>query len=202
MKQIYSSTINPRIYEVSRWLVIHLVLPLFFIFLFLPLFLTLDNLFAKIAEQTFFFRVIENVLVPYEEVLVGTLLKLAGVPILEGTVEVIKNGQSLKTYISWNCIGWQSFVILGISLWGGFSKKYTRFSKIEVLLIGFLGTFIFNVIRIALILAILYYFGGVATDLTHKYGAVLLSMFWLAFFWWFSYKYVLEERSDKRESEY
>lgn len=195
MKQIYSVATISKLNAGSRWLVIYVVLPLFFIFLLLPLFLTLDNMFAKVAEETFFFKIIENVLVPYEEVLVGTLLKLAGVPIFEGTVEVIKNGQSLKTYISWNCIGWQSFVILGISLWGGFSKKFTRFSKIEVLLIGFLGTFVFNVIRIALILAILYYFGGFATDLTHKYGAVLLSMFWLVFFWWFSYKYVLEERT-------
>ena len=112
-----------------------------------------------------------------------------------GTVAVIKDGVNQYTYIAWNCIGWQSLLFFLLTAWVGFQgEKFTFSSKIKAWLIGFLGTFLVNIIRITLVILLAYYFGQNIAIIFHDYGSTFAVIGWLFFFWWFAYRFVLEEK--------
>lgn len=162
------------------------------VLMILPFVTTFNELLTRIVENSWLYLPIKNYVVPYEIAVVRTILGLVGIPTATGTVAVIKNGQNLGTYISWNCIGWQSVVILILSLKTGLAGSFTRWSKLQVVVFGILGTFFINLARITLVLVLLYYWGKIPSAIFHDYAGVFLSIVWLFFFWWFSYKYVLE----------
>ena len=112
-----------------------------------------------------------------------------------GTVAVIKDGVNQYTYIAWNCIGWQSLVILFVSLKGGLVSGFTKSSRLEALTFALVGTFLMNLARISAILIILYYFGKQPAAFFHNYVSIVITISWLFFFWWFSYTFVLEEKA-------
>src|SRR3990167_6347267 len=153
----------------------HLFLVVVIILMVLPFVTTFNELLTKIVENSLLYRPVEKYFVPYE-------------------VALIKNGVNYGTFISWNCIGWQSFIILLISLKTGLQGRFTRSSVTQVILIGLLGTFFMNLFRISFVLILLYHFGKVPASIVHDYLGVLISIVWLFFFWWFSYKFILEER--------
>lgn len=161
----------------------------------LPFVTTFNEFLTRIVEDTSLYKLIQSFIVPYEVKLVKTILSVVGIDTLPGAVSFVKNGDIQKVNITWNCIGWQSFVILLISLKSGFSDKFGALNKIEILLIGVLGTFLMNLVRISLVIIILYLFGKFPAIIFHDYGSIILTIAWLFFFWWFTYAYVLEERN-------
>lgn len=166
----------------------------------LPFLTTFNELLTRIVLRTELFRFIENLVVPYETVLVRGILSLWGVETVPGTVSIIKNGRVDNIFIAWNCVGWQSVIILLVSLKAGFSGNFTKISRLETLLLGVLGTFLINLFRIAAIIIVFFYFGKVPAMVIHDYSSVLITILWLFFFWWFSYKFVLEEK-EVREAD-
>ncbi|MBI3485945.1 hypothetical protein HY025_03270 [Candidatus Daviesbacteria bacterium] len=97
--------------------------------------------------------------------------------------------------MTWNCIGWQSLLLLGITLYVGLKNaKYTLYSQIEAILIGLLGTFIINILRLCLIVIILSLSKPIFAVVYHDYLAAIVTILWLFFFWWFCYKFILEEK--------
>ena len=170
-------------------------LALVVILMLLPFVTTFNELLTRIVEDSLLYRPIEMFLVPYEVMLVRTIVSFFGVETLPGTVSVLRNGVNQGTFLSWNCIGWQSFVILLLSLKTGLLGNFTRFSRLSVVIIGILGTFFINLFRISLVLILLYYFGKAPSLVFHDYAAVFISILWLFFFWWFSYAYILEEKN-------
>ena len=72
--------------------------------------------------------------------------------------------------------------------------RYTNLSKFKAFLIGALGTFWVNILRIVLVIFVAYNFGQLTATVVHDYGSLLAVIGWLFLFWWFSYTFVLEER--------
>src|SRR3989344_1563393 len=163
----------------------------------LPFWTTFNELLTRIVLNFGLFKPLERLIVPYEVGLVRTIISFFGIETAPGTVAIVKNGVNSGTYIAWNCIGWQSFVILLISFKAGLAGNFTRFSLLQVMVLGLLGTFLINIFRISLALILLFYFGRMPSIIFHDYTTVFLSILWLFFFWWFSYKFVLEEREGK-----
>jgi len=161
----------------------------------LPFVTTFNEFLTRIVEDTSLYKLIQGFIVPYEVTQVKTILSLVGIDTLPGAVSFVKNGDIQKVNITWNCIGWQSFVILLISLKSGFSDKFGALNKIEILLIGVLGTFLMNLVRISLVIIVLYFFGEFPAIIFHNYGSIIMTIGWLFFFWWFVYSYVLEEKN-------
>jgi exosortase/archaeosortase family protein len=172
-----------------------LFLILIVVLMLLPFVTTFNELLTRIVESSLLYKPIEKYFVPYEVMLVRTVISWFGVVTKAGTIAVVKNGVNQGTFISWNCIGWQSFVILLISLKAGLSGNFTLVSKLETLIMGVLGTFFLNLGRISLVLILLYHVGRAPAVIFHDYAAVFLSIIWLFFFWWFSFNFILEERS-------
>ena len=163
----------------------------------LPFWTTFNEFLTKIVLNLGLFKPLEQVIVPYEVGLVRTIISFFGIETAPGTVAIVKNGVNSGTYIAWNCIGWQSFVILLISFKAGLAGNFTKLSLLQVMVLGLLGTFLINIFRISLALILLFYFGRMPFIIFHDYTTVFLSILWLFFFWWFSYKFVLEEREGK-----
>jgi exosortase/archaeosortase family protein len=118
----------------------------------------------------------------YKPMVIGQYLSLNGLK------------SPLLVEIAWNCIGWQSFIILLLTLLPGLSGNFSPVSKFKAAIVGVLGTFLLNLIRISVVLIIVFHLGSAPALLFHDYAGSFLSILWLFIFWWFSYQYILEEK--------
>ena len=156
----------------------------------------LTSLFNKIGAYVW----LQRIVVPFEARLVAVLLRLVNIkgvvtPGESFAMLLERPGQEyLPVILSWNCLGWQSLVLLGLTLATGLKGNWKFLSKTEVVIIGVLGTFLINVFRMAFITSLAYYWNNVAAMIIHDYFAAFVALIWLIFFWWFSYSFVLEPR--------
>ncbi len=176
----------------------YLFLALVILLMLFPFVTTFNELLTRIVENSSFYKLIEKFVIPYEVGLVRTIASFFNVKTLPGTVVIVKDGIDLGSNIAWNCIGWQSLVILLFSLRSGLVGDFSLSSKIQAAIIGILGTFLINIFRISIIIILTYYFGKAPATIVHDYAAVFVSIAWLFFFWWFSYKYVLDKKKVER----
>lgn len=167
--------------------------------LVLPLVTTFNEFLTRIVMKIEIYRVIQDFIVPLEAKWVTVFLRLVGIETMP-TLTGIQIGKltTLGNHvtISWNCIGWQSFILVLITLVTGLQGSYRAFSKIQTMLIGILGTFLVNIVRISLVVIISYRINPVAAIVFHDYFSTLFTIFWLFLFWWFSYNYILERRGE------
>jgi exosortase/archaeosortase family protein len=127
--------------------------------------------------------------------LVVSLLALIGVNagVASGGYLVLWPGTSraLTMFISWNCIGWQSLVLLGISLLTGLRGNYTWAARIQVTLLGALGTITVNLLRVAAVCLLAATAGYLPAVIFHDYGGTLLIVAWLFGFWALADRWIL-----------
>jgi len=172
----------------------------FFLMLF-PFINTLNEFLVRVVEPFIFFKPIQDVIIPYEVRVVRVILGILGVPMTDGdpwaqSITLLKNGGQEPIVMVWNCLGWQSLLVVAGTLVTGLTGKFTLFSKLEVLIIGLLGTFLVNIGRIAGIFFLFYHFDRRFALIFHDYGSVILTIGWLMFLWWYAFRFVL--RTKKR----
>ena len=90
---------NPTITSVSKNAFGNLFILLVVILMVLPFFVTFNEFLTRIVESTFLFKAIEKLIVPYEVMLVRTIISFFSVQTQPGTVSVIRNGIPLNTPI-------------------------------------------------------------------------------------------------------
>lgn len=164
------------------------------ILLILPLITTFNEFLTSVVMKIKLYRLIQEFIVPSQVKMITVILRLLGIEAYPGLVTVSFGkavGQVVE--ISWNCIGWQSVVLLIISLFTGLQGPYRLYTKLQTILIGFLGTFLVNIVRITIVIIITYYFGRLPGMIFHDYFSTIMIIAWLFFFWWFSFKFVLEK---------
>ncbi len=101
------------------------------------------------------------------------------------------HGAPLTLFISWNCVGWQSLILLGLSLLVGLRGPVGWASRTEVILFGILGTMMFNIARIATVGVLASAAGYMPAILFHDYGGTLLLVGWLFAFWLIAFRWLL-----------
>lgn len=159
----------------------------------LPFLVTFNEALTKIVEKFKLYMVIQDYVVPLQIRLVSVLVSPFPINFTPSQTGFIVNGTFLT--MTWNCIGWQSLLLLAITLTVGFKNaKYTLSSKLEAVAIGILGTFLINLLRLTIIVIIFAYLRPIYTFVYHDYLAAIVTVIWLFFFWWFAYRYVLEEK--------
>lgn len=163
----------------------------------LPFLVTFNEALTHLVEKLGAYMWVQERIVPLEVKMVGVLVTPLGINYLAHQNGMTVNG----TYagMTWNCIGWQSLLLLLITLVVGLRGNYTLVSKIETILIGLLGTFLVNLARLTLIVILLAYSRPLFAVVYHDYLAAIITILWLFGFWWFSYSFVLEEKTDDRE---
>ncbi len=173
----------------------NLFLLLVFILMSLPLFTTFNEILTKFAEKSGTYAFLTKNVVPFETRAVSLILKPFGIdakPTLSHLFIRRPDGTQTGIFLSWNCLGWQSAVLLLLTLVTGLSGNYHPERKIETVLLGLSGTFLINLVRISTVVLVAYYFGQLPATVVHDYGGTLFTMAWFFFYWWFSYTFILE----------
>lgn len=160
----------------------------------LPFITTFNEFLTRVVETIGLDRILADWVVPFEARMIAVLLEMVGIPtqVSPTTIYLNKGGLFLPVYISWNCVGWQSFILYAVTLITGLQGNYTRNSKIETGVVGFLGTFLMNLFRIASVAVVAYHFGHVPAVIYHDYGGTIIILLWLFFFWWFCHRWLLD----------
>lgn len=165
----------------------------------LPVFAALNSFFTQSLNRAGWYRPIQKFIVPWQARMVAVAISPFGIdsritPSSRfSTFYMIKNGSSIPVDLSWNCLGWQSVLLLGVSLIAGLRDSYSNLSRIKCVLFGLFGTLLMNIFRMSLIALGIYFVNSFTAHIIHDYLAAFFTLIWLIFFWWFSYRYVLEE---------
>jgi exosortase/archaeosortase family protein len=168
---------------------------LVFLLMSLPLFTTFNEILTKFAEKTGAYNLLTKNVVPFETRAVALILKPLKIDSKPTTTHLYitdTTGKNTAIFFSWNCLGWQSAVLLVLTLITGLSGNYSIDRKLETLLLGISGTFLINILRISTVVVIAFYFGQLPATVVHDYGGTLFTVLWFFFYWWFSYTYILE----------
>lgn len=184
--------------EKETFISIFLILVL--VLMAMPFLTTFNDLLTRLVMRLDAYRIIQDYVVPWEIRMVGVILyplgfrpSIVGEYLAIGSPSTSSGRSQFLIEIAWNCIGWQSLLFFVITAFVGLQgDRYGNLSKIKVLLIGFLGTFLVNLFRITAVTLIAFYFGQSIAILFHDYGSTLAVLGWLFFFWWFSYSFILE----------
>lgn len=157
----------------------------------LPFVTTLNELMTRLVENAHVYQVIERYIVPWEVRLIGVLLAPFDLEFTAVPDGMVIN--DVYVHLSWNCIGWQGMLLLLITFVGGFQGDYTTLSKVEAALIGILGTFEVNLLRMAITSLLAVYHGQLFAIIFHDYFAAFVFIVWLIVYWWFVYAFVLQQ---------
>lgn len=163
----------------------------------MPLFVTSQEFLTRLLDLTGISLVIQNYIIPIEVKFVIALLGFFKVEAIgDNRIIVLEQAgrEVFRAQIIWSCIGWQSTLLVAVTLFTGFRGGFTRGSRLETVIIGLLGTFWVNIFRIVLIYLIGFRFGQLPAYLFHNVAGTFMTILWLFVFWWFSYRFVLEER--------
>lgn len=166
----------------------------------LPALVMFSSILTEIFNHIGWYLWIQKTIVPFEARLVAVIVRLVGIKALivsnqEYSLVLESAGKGyIPVSLEWNCLGWQSMILLLITFITGLRGKYTVQSKLAVILLGVLGTFLINLFRMAFIVSLSFYINDIAALIIHDYFAALVALVWMLFFWWFSYSFVLEEK--------
>lgn len=162
--------------------------------LVLPFITSFNELLTALVLQSQAYLAIQDFVVPFEGKMVGVVLQyLFGLPtVTSGSSLIVLGDRSLRVYINWNCIGWQSLVLFSITLWTGLRGPYTAKSKGICVLAGIEGTILMNLLRIASVVLVAVYVGYMPALIFHDYGGTILVVLWLVLFWNLAFRHVLK----------
>lgn len=159
----------------------------------LPFVSTFDDVLTAIGMQLGIAGPLQAI-VPVEVRVTVALLGALGIrAAAAGNQLVVWNstGAPQTLFISWNCVGWQSLVLLGVSLFVGLQGQMAWSSRFEVIVFGITGTLLINIARIAMVCAIAASGGYLPAVLFHDYGGTLLLVGWLFAFWLIAFNWLI-----------
>jgi exosortase/archaeosortase family protein len=159
----------------------------------LPLVTTFDDLLTAWAMQLGANNPLQMI-VPVEARMVVGLLGLVGIHAAasESHLVVWDGGGAMHTlFISWNCIGWQSLLLLGVSFLSGLRGHHPIDARVQVVVIGVAGTMLLNLLRVAAVAGIAATVGVTPAVLFHDYGGTILTIAFLFAFWMFVQRWIL-----------
>lgn len=166
-------------------------------FMIMPLLTTFNELLTKAVEQFQFVAFFQDLVAPFMVRFTATILGALGIPSVasNSTLYLTSGWMPLSIYIGWNCIGWQSFVLLAFTLITGLHGSYTWRGRIFTLALGLEGTFLTNILRIVITCLTASNLGYVPALIVHDYLGTILTLVWLTAFWFFSFDRLLIRKS-------
>ena len=159
----------------------------------LPFVTTFDDLLTTWALQLGANNPLQGI-VPIEARMVVGLLGFVGIHAAASSSHIViwdQAGSMHTLFISWNCIGWQSLILLAISFLSGLRGQQPLEARVQVVLIGVAGTMLLNLMRVAAVAAIAATIGQTPAVLFHDYGGTILVVVWLFAFWIFVQRWIL-----------
>ena len=165
--------------------------------LVLPFITTFNEFLTKAVIELRLDSILTNWVVPTEVRFIALILQPFGITteVTDAALYLHKAGSVLPipVYVSWNCVGWQSFILFGITLVTGLQGRIPRRRKIQVIALGLLGTFWMNILRMSAVALVAYFFGRLPAVIFHDYGGTLMILVWLVIFWYALFNYFLAD---------
>ena len=164
--------------------------------LLLPLVITVSDAVNSFIAQFEESTLLQNLVAPIEARMIAVVLQhLFGIQtVISGSTLIMMGQPSLKVYVSWICVGWQSAVLYAATVLVGLRGPYTTKSKLLVLFAGIEGTFLINLLRETSVILVNMYVGELAAILYHDYGGTIILITWLVLFWYLVYAFVLRHK--------
>ena len=169
----------------------------------LPFFTTFNELLTKVVESFKLVRLIQGSVAPFIVKAMVVVLGALWVPASGNEAFLYLTGGwlPLRIYINWNCVGWQSIVLLVFTLVTGLQGPFTRGSKRLAVLLGLEGTFILNLVRILLPTLLAHAWGHVPAVVFHDYLGTALTIVWMVAFWHYAFGNILVRRGDSSQGD-
>jgi exosortase/archaeosortase family protein len=166
------------------------------VFMLLPLMVTISDTLDSFVAQFPVYALLQAVVAPIEARMLAVVLHyLFQIPTaISGSTLIMMGQPSLKVYVSWICVGWQSLALYAVSAVVGLYGPYTIRSKLVVLFAGLEGTFLINLLRETSVILVNMYVGELAAILYHNYGGAIITITWLVLFWYLVYGHVLKHK--------
>jgi exosortase/archaeosortase family protein len=164
----------------------------------LPLVTTFDELLTAWAMRLGADNPLQAI-VPVEARMVVGMLGLVGVhAAASGSHLVVWDtaGSMHTLFISWNCIGWQSLILFGVSLLTGLRGAASMEARVQVVMIGLAGTMLLNLVRVSLVALIAATVGVAPAVFFHDYGGTLMFVAFLFAFWAFAQRWILSTPAE------
>jgi exosortase/archaeosortase family protein len=196
MSQATDSYLEGKIYQ-------KLILYAAIAFIVLPFMTSFNELLTRVVESLHFVNAMQSVAAPFVVKTLAVILRAMGMPAaIDGSHLYLTGGwMPVKVYINWNCIGWQSFILLALTIVTGLQGPYTRRSKLITILIGLEGTFLVNIVRILIPTLLAYYMGYIPAIIFHDYMGTLLTLLWIGGFWSYSFANILVKKGGAQAGE-
>jgi len=166
------------------------------VLMLLPFLTTLSDLIDSFVLQFQWYAFLQDIIAPMEGKLIAVILQyvFGMTAIVSGPSVIILGNPSLKVYISWICIGWQSAALLAVTLVAGLRGPYTLRSKTLCLIAAVEGTFVIGLLRMASVILVDMYVGHIPAIIYHDYGGTVIIITWLALFWYFAFTFILKHK--------
>jgi exosortase/archaeosortase family protein len=159
----------------------------------MPLVTTFDDFLTSWALQLGANNPLQAI-VPVEARMVVGMLSVFGVhAAASGNYMVVwdRSGAMHTLLIAWNCIGWQSLVLLGMTFLSGLRGEQPLEARVQIVFIGIAGTMLLNLMRVAAVAALAATWGQTPAVLFHDYGGTILVVGWLFAFWIFVQRWLI-----------
>ena len=163
-KKLETKQLRFRVARQSKRTLAGVLILLVLVLIILPFWTSFQDFLTRFIMRVGWYRSLQNVIVPYELRIIGSLLTLLRFPVRVGRAYIEwtrAGGGSEVIYLAWNCIGWQTILLFVITLFSGLSGRHTFLSKLETLAIGILGTYLVNILRLALVVVVYFFVGRI-----------------------------------------
>ena len=165
--------------------------------LLIPLMSAFESVLTWLAIRSGLHVFIKDVLLPIQVRMVSIMLGALGfnVDVFANSVIVMeKGGHSAGAGILWNCVGWQTFFLLLITLAFGISGSYTRKSKMLCIALSFEAVLSISFLRIILSALVNFYLGYWQAVFFHDYLGTMFVLVLVFAFWVFCFMFILVPR--------
>ncbi len=168
--------------------------------LVLPFITTFNEFLTKTVIELRLDSIFTDWVVPTEVRFIALILQPFGITteVTDVALYLYQPGASFPrpVYISWNCVGWQSFILFGITLVTGLQGPFSRRRKLQLIALGLLGTFWMNLLRMSSVALVAYFFGRLPALVFHDYGGTFMILVWLVFFWYALFNYFVADEIE------
>jgi len=185
-------------------LILFTVIAILTTFLALPLMGVFNDLITRFVIAVGLEAVVRDILLPRMTSLVAGLLRLLGFDTRVYNfylLEITRDGKTVWVALLWNCVGWQSLILLAVTFIVGLQGNYMGLSKGMVLIFGIQLTILVNIVRIVAVASLAFSHGAETALLFHEYGGTIMVLFVLFLFWFVSFRWILEKPAETEEKE-
>lgn len=178
----------------DRPIVLFLIIVGFGAILAMPLNALFNDVITRIVMVTGLYVPLRDVVLPRVVAMVAVMLNVLG---FETTVynfqllTVTRGAHTVWVILFWNCVGWQTLILLSCTLVFGISGSYTKLSKLICITLGLQFTLLISGLRILLVSIVAFFWGTLPAIIFHEYGGTVLALFGLFLFWYVSFKWIL-----------